>query len=245
MNSVIHGDLFEELTKIKMKTVNMILTDLPYNLTKLQWDTELDMRKLWDLFNHVLKDDGVVVMTTTQPFTTVVINSNKKQFKQNLIWLKTRPSNVFNAKKMFMNWHEDVLVFYNKLPTYNPQMIDGEPYYRKNYSQEREKGIYHKTGEKEIWERKNKGERYPKTVLEFSNPNRNSLHPTQKPVKLFEYLIKTYTNKGDLVLDCCAGSGTTGIACKNTDRNYILIEKELKYYQVILERLNQHEVIVN
>jgi site-specific DNA-methyltransferase (adenine-specific) len=235
--SIINGDFYEELLKIRMNTVDMILTDLPYNTTKLEWDNELDLKKMWDLFNHVLKDNGVVVMTSIQPFTTQLINSNPKQFKQMLVWLKTRPSNVFNAKKMFMNWHEDILVFYNELPTFNPQMVKGEAYKKIHHLQEREKGVYNKTGEKDGHVSESKGERYPKTVLEFSNPNHNTVHPTQKPVELFEYLIKTYSNEGDTILDCCAGSGTTGEACKNTNREYTLIEKEEKYYEIIKERL--------
>ncbi len=236
-NQVICGNFYDELLKIRTNTIDVILTDLPYNTTKLNWDNELDLRKMWDLFNHVLKDNGVIILTSIQPFTTQLINSNPKMFKQMLVWLKTRPSNVFNAKKMFMNWHEDILVFYNKLPTFNPQMVEGTPYYKKSTLQQREKGVYSKTGEKDGYEFINKGERYPKTVLEFSNPNNHTVHPTQKPVELFEYLIKTYTNEGDIVLDCCAGSGTTAIACINTNRNYICIEKEPKYYDIIKERI--------
>ena len=235
--SIINGDCLEEMPKMAKGSVDMILTDLPYEITKLNWDTPIDLTSMWNCFNHVLKDNGVVVMTTAQPFTTKIINSNTKMFKQNLIWLKTRPSNVFNAKKMFMNWHEDILVFYNKLPTFNPQMRDGTPYKKIQHIQKRETGIYNKTGEKDGYISKNKGERYPTTVLEFTNPNHNTIHPTQKPVPLFEYLIKTYSNEGDTVLDCCAGSGTTGVACNNTNRKYILIEKEKGYYDTIINRL--------
>lgn len=237
MSDIINGNFYEELLKIRINTIDMILTDLPYNTTKLEWDNELDLRKMWDLFNHVLKDTGVIVMTSIQPFTTQLINSNPKMFKQMLVWLKTRPSNVFNAKKMFMNWHEDILVFYNELPTFNPQMTKGESYKKIHHLQERKKGVYDKTGEIDGHISESKGERYPKTVLEFSNPNHNTVHPTQKPVKLFEYLIKTYSNEGNMILDCCAGSGTTGEACNNTNRNYTLIEKEEKYYNIIKDRL--------
>lgn len=236
-NEIINDDFFNVLPKIQMKSVNMVLTDLPYAITKLGWDTPINLIEMWNLFNHVLKDDGVVVMTTTQPFTTKVINSNSKMFKQNLIWLKTRPSNVFNAKKMFMNWHEDILVFYNNLPTFNPQMIEGHSYKKVHYLQEREKGIYNKTGEKDGHISENHGLLYPSTVIQTSNPNHNTEHPTQKPVELFEYLIKTYSNENDLILDCCAGSGTTAIACINTNRNYICIEKDENYFNIMKNRI--------
>jgi len=238
---IIQGDCLTELQKIPANSVDMILTDLPYGKTLLEWDSSMNLSKLWELFHQVIKDNGVIALTSSQPFTSKLILSNIKEFKTELIWLKTRPSNVFNAKKMFMNWHESVLIFYNTLPTFNPQMIKGDPYFRKNYTQKRELGIYNKTSEVNGWERKNNGERYPNTILKFSNDNHNSLHPTQKPVKLFEYLIKTYTNEGDTILDCCAGSGTTAIACINTKREYIVIEREEKYCDVITNRVRKSQ----
>lgn len=244
IQEIVLGDCLDELEdyiQTDPYSINLLLTDLPYEKTKLGWDTQFDLKRFWNIIPKLMTNNGAVVMTTSQPFTTKVINSQPDLFKQNLIWLKTRPSNVFNAKKMFMNWHEDILVFYYNLPTFNPQMVKGEPYYRKNYSQDRSLGIYDKTGEHEVWERENKGERYPKSVLEFSNPNHNSLHPTQKPVELFEYLIKTYSNEGDTVLDCCAGSGTTAIACLNTKRNYICIEKEPKYFEIMKKRISEND----
>ena len=240
MNNTIFGDCLEKMKDITANSIDMILTDLPYNVTLMDWDKSINLSKLWDLFHYVLKENGVIALTSRQPFTSKLILSNEKEFKTELIWLKTRPSNVFNAKKMFMNWHESVLIFYNKLPTFNPQMIKGDPYFRKNYTQKRELGIYHKTGEIDGWERENKGERYPNTILKFSNSNHNSLHPTQKPVKLFEYLIKTYTNENDLILDCCSGSGTTAIACINTNRNYICIEKNREHYEKSIIRIKNH-----
>jgi site-specific DNA-methyltransferase (adenine-specific) len=239
INKIINADCLEEMPKMAKGSVDMILTDLPYEKTKLEWDTPIDLTSMWNCFNHVLKENGVVVMTTQQPFTTKVIKSNLEMYKQQLIWLKTRPSNVFNAKKMFMNWHEEILIFYKKLPTFNPQMEQGKPYKKTHYLQQREKGVYNKTGEKDGHISESNGTRYPKTVLEISNPNKNSLHPTQKPVPLFEYLIKTYSNEGDTVLDCCAGSGTTGVACKKTNRGYTLIEKEKIYYDMIIKRIEE------
>lgn len=164
-------------------------------------------------------------------------------FRQHLIWLKTRPTNVFNAKKQFMKWHEDICVFYKKLPTFHPQMrTDGQfsqaKVQRKNH--DRSDGVFGKTGEKKDYvHESNGGLFYPKTVLEFSNVNGHKhFHPTQKPVALMEYLIRTYTNEGDVILDNTMGSGTTGVACKNTNRNFIGIEKEPKYFEIAKRRLD-------
>lgn len=236
-NQVIHGDFYEELPKIQHHSIDMILTDLPYNTTKLEWDTELNLREMWNLFDHVLKDKGVIVLTSVHPFTAELVMSNRDMYRQELIWLKTRPSNFLNAKKQFMKWHESILIFYKELPTYNPQMIEGTKYVKVEHKQDRMKGVYRKTGEKAGYVSRSDGLHYPKTVIEISNPNQNSLHPTQKPVKLYEYLIKTYTNEGEIILDCCAGSGTNAIACINTNRKYICIEKEKKYYDIILDRI--------
>lgn len=231
------GDCLEEMKRIDDYSVNMVMTDLPYEKTKLGWDTPIDLEKFWYQIKRIMKQGGCVVMTTQQPFTTKMINSQPNLFKQILVWLKTRPSNVFNAKKMFMNWHEDILVFYDELPTFNPQMIKGHSYRKVHYLQPREKGVYNKTGEKDGHISENNGLLYPSTVIQVSNPNHNTTHPTEKPVKLFEYLIKTYTNEGDLVLDCCSGSGTTAEACINTNRNFIVIEKDLEYFNKTKERV--------
>ena len=141
-----------------------------------------------------------------------------------------------------MNWHETISIFYNKLPTYNPQLEQGKPYKKINYLQNRSTGIYGKTGEKENYQHDNKGTRYPKTILEFSNPNNNSLHPTQKPVALLEYLIKTYTNENDTVLDFTMGSGSTGVACKNLNRNFIGIEMDKNYFDIAKNRIELERI---
>ena len=183
-------------------------------------------------------------MFSSQPFTSILLASNLKLYKQEIIWLKTRPTNVLNAKKMFMKWHENILIFYNKLPIFNPQMrtdgiFTGKKTQRMNT--DRSKGTLGKTGEKKDYVHEgNNGLFYPKTVLEFSNVNIPSLHPTQKPVALCEYLIKTYTNENNLVLDNCAGSFTTSIACDNTKRNWICIEKESNYCEIGLNRVNKN-----
>ena len=238
-SQIILGDFYEELPKIRTKTVDMILTDLPYNVTQNKWEVKLDLIRMWDLFHHVLKDDGVVVLTSQQPFTTDLIQSNRKEFKYDLVWNKKLKSGHLNAKKMPLRIHESILVFYKNQCCYNPQKEIGEK------SHSIGKAQFHKTnnGYGEHYYVDNSEEygnlKYPSSIIEFQKPHpSSSLHPTQKPVKLFEYLIKTYTNEGDIVLDCCAGSGTTAKACINTNRNYICIEKEPQYTDIILQRVN-------
>ena len=232
-------DALEFMQKIEDNSIDLILCDLPYGMTACKWDTIIDLEKMWKEMLRISKEDCAMVFTASQPFTSKLIMSNPELFRYELIWLKTRPSNVFNAKKMFMKWHENILIFYKELPTFNPIMFQGKSYVKKHYLQEREKGIFGKTGEKEGHISANNGMFYPKTVIEVSNPNHNSLHPTQKPVELFEYLIKTYSNEGDLVMDCVVGSGTTAIACVNTKRNFICNDNNLEYVKIANERLTK------
>lgn len=235
-NQVIHGDCLIEMKKIPDKSIDMILCDLPYGTTACKWDTIIPFEPLWEQYKRVIKDNGAIVLTASQPFTSALVMSNPKMFKYELVWVKTRPSGFLNAKKMPLRNHENIIVFYKKPPVYNPQFTKGKPYYKKavSNSQTLNYGSYDSTGI--IWN--NPGRRHPTSVLTIANDNHKSLHPTQKPVALFEYLIKTYTNEGDTVLDNAAGSGTTGIACINTNRNYILIEKEKEYIDIINNRLS-------
>ena len=240
INKIHHGNCLELMQKITEKSIDMILCDLPYGYTACQWDSIIPLDKLWIQYERIIKDNGAIVLTSSQPFTSMLVTSNPKLFRYELIWLKTRPSNVFNANKMFMKWHENVLIFYKKLPTYNPQMRNGHSYKKVHYLQQREKGIYGKTGEKDKHISKNNGLLHPKTVIEISNPNHKSLHPTQKPLELFEYLIKTYSNKDDLILDNCIGSGTTAEACLKTNRKFIGIELEEKYVAISNTRIKKY-----
>lgn len=233
------------MKKIPDKSVDMILCDLPYGTTACKWDIVIPFNSLWEQYKRIIKDNGAIVLFGTEPFTSELILSNIKLYRQKLTWLKTRPTNVFNAKKQFMNWTEDICVFYKKLPTYNPQMrTDGVFTGKKvqHTNTNREDGVLGSTGEKEGYVHEpNDGLFYPKTVLEYSNVNhgKQCLHPTQKPVALCEYLIKTYTNENDIVLDNCMGSGSTGVACLNTKRNFIGIELNEKYFEVAKERINR------
>jgi site-specific DNA-methyltransferase (adenine-specific) len=226
-------------------SIDMILCDLPYGTTKCKWDVIIPFESLWTQYNRIIKENGAIVLFGTEPFTSNLILSNLEMYRQKLTWLKTRPTNVFNAKKQFMNWTEDIVVFYKKLPTYNPQMrTDGEftgaKIQRNNH--DRSNGVFQKTGEKKNYvHESNGGLFYPKTVLEYSNVNhgRNCYHPTQKPVDLLEYLIRTYTNENDIVLDNSMGSGSTGIACLNTKRSFIGIELDEAYFGIAQDRIRE------
>jgi site-specific DNA-methyltransferase (adenine-specific) len=245
MINLINDDCLKAMQDIPNGSIDMILCDLPYGTTKCKWDMIIPFESLWIQYNRIIKENGAIVLFGTEPFTSNLILSNLEMYRQKLTWLKTRPTNVFNAKKQFMNWTEDIVVFYKKLPTYNPQMrTDGEftgaKIQRNNH--DRSNGVFQKTGEKKNYvHESNGGLFYPKTVLEYSNVNhgRNCYHPTQKPVDLLEYLIRTYTNENDIVLDNSMGSGSTGIACLNTKRSFIGIELDEAYFGIAQDRIRE------
>lgn len=241
MNKIIQGDCLEVMKDIPDKSIDMILCDLPYGTTQNKWDSVIPLGHLWKEYERIIKTNGVIALTSHGVFTAQLIMSNTVLFKYKLTWVKSKATNFLNSKKQPLRKHEDVCIFYrNKSyqPTYNPQMSEGEPYNR-GYRKNQLTGSY---GEFNSTEIKSEGKRYPSDVIYFKTAESEGkvFHPTQKPVALFEYLIKTYTNEGDLVLDNCAGSGTTGVACKNTNRNYILIEKEPEYIEIINKRLNNY-----
>ena len=238
INEVYNEDCLIGMKKIKDKSIDMILCDLPYETTACDWDTIIPFDKLWEQYERIIKDNGAIVLTSKQPFTSKLISSNYKLFRQELIWLKTRPSNFMNAKKMYMSWHENVLIFYKKLPTFNRQMIQGKEREEKIKKIDRKKSVYGETGEKADYKFNNNGLKNPNTILEFSNSNSNSLHPTQKPVALFKHLLKIYSNEGDIVLDNCMGSGTTAVACKELNRSFIGFEISEEYFKIIIKRLD-------
>jgi len=221
------------------KSVDMILCDLPYGTTACKWDEIIPFEPLWKQYERIIKDNGAIVLTASQPFTTKLINSNIKLFRYEWIWEKDQGVNFMMAKKQPLKSHENILIFYKKQPIYNPQMIDvGKEWIKKDTGNTYRE---HLGLQEQPYNKKSKGTlRYPKTVIKQSNEKINRLHPTQKPVDLFEYLIKTYTNEGALVLDNCAGSFTTAVACDNTNRNWICIEKEEKYCNIGLTRINDN-----
>jgi len=238
-NKIIKGDCLEVMKDIPDKYIDMILCDLPYGTTACSWDEIIPLDKLWEQYERVIKDKGIIILNAIQPFTSKLIISNIKLFKYALHWNKKSHSNPLLSKKQPLRIMEDICIFYKKFGVYNPQMIEGLPY-KKDYGYKK-----HSTksfGKTDLIDSDNKtGLRYPSNLIEIptNKNNRKYNHPTQKPLALFEYLIKTYTNEGDLVLDNCAGSGTTGVACNNLNRNFILIEKEEKYIKIIEERLGQ------
>lgn len=233
MIEIKQGDCLELMKDIPDGSIDMILCDLPYGTTRNKWDSIIPLNPLWEQYERVIKDNGAIVLTAQTPFDKVLGVSNLKLLKYEWIWQKEAGTGFLNAKKMPLKDHENILVFYKKLPTYNPQMRTGfKPYtttkghHGTNYGAD--KGATTSSN----------GERYPLTIMKFSR-DANKLHPTQKPVALFEYLIKTYTNEGDLVLDNCMGSGTTAVACKNTNRNFIGFELDETYFNIAKERLNE------
>jgi site-specific DNA-methyltransferase (adenine-specific) len=218
-------------------SIDMILCDLPYGVTKNSWDSVIDLTELWKQYNRITKENAAIVLFGQDKFSARLMLSNEKYHRYNLIWQKTSPTGFLNANKMPLRAHEDILVFYRKPPVYNPQKTSG---HERKVSLQKHKVNSVKTtnyGEHEM-KSYDSTERFPTSVLRFkTDKQKSSLHPTQKPVSLLECLIKTYTNVGYTVLDNAAGSGSTGVACENTNRNYILIEKEQKYIDIINNRL--------
>ena len=235
INKVIQGDCLEVMLNISNKSIDMILCDLPYGTTACKWDTVIPFEPLWKEYKRIIKDNGAVVLFGNQPFTSIAIVSNLEMFKYCWVWNKVRLSGFQIAKYRPMMQHEDICVFSKGKLKYYPQMIESKKRISWCVNKSESSPLKYNDGIKRQY-----NEYYPKSILKFTKPNpKEYLHPTQKPVALFEYLIKTYTNKGDLVLDNCAGSGTTGVACKNLNRNFILIEKEKKYCDIAIKRINE------
>ena len=228
---LIHGDCLEVMKPIPDGSVDMILCDLPYGATRNKWDSVIPFDKLWAEYKRVCS--GAVVLTDAQPFTSALIMSNLSWFKQSLVWKKNIASNFLNANRQHLSRHEDVIVFAKNQPVFNKQMLNGSPYVQKRKGKDDSGDNYGRVNKR--IDTINAGVRNPISVLEFDREV--GLHPTQKPVALMEYLIKTYTNEGDTVMDNCMGSGTTGVACLNTGRRFIGIEKDDKYFEIAKKRI--------
>lgn len=199
--------------------------------TRNKWDTVIPLDKLWEQYERIIKGNGAIVLTSAQPFTSFLVMSNLKLFRYDFTWDKKQITGFLNAKKMPLRRHEDILVFYKKLPVYNPQFTEGAPYSIKRT---------HATsnyGEQSTNETVNEGKRYPTSILQIPQVREKDGHPTQKPVALFEYLIRTYTNEGEIVLDNCMGSGTTAVAAVRTNRKFIGFELEPEYVRIANQRL--------
>jgi len=242
INKTYFGDSLELMDDIDDKSVDCIFSDPPYNSTLAKWDKEkIDLEKMWKQYKRIIKDNGVILLFAQTPFDKILGASNLKMLRYEWIWEKTQATGFQNAKKMPMKSHENILVWYTKLPTYNPQKTTGHKpvnSYTKYISTQNNTELYGKMN-KEI---KGGGEtdRYPRSVLKFSSDKQNNyLFSVQKPIKLCEYFVKTYTNEGDLILDNFSGSGTIGLAAKNLNRNYIMMDNDIKLYEMSKTRVGE------
>ena len=242
MTQLYQGDCLEVMKNIPDNSIDMILCDLPYGTTACKWDIIIPFNLLWKQYNRIIKDNGAIVLFAKQPFTSQLVNSNLKYFRYELIWQKDKGTDFGNANRKPLNSHENILVFYKKQPTYNKQLFSGKPYTKKNYKNNDDSDLNFKSDNSGIWV--NNGFRTPTSVIKYARDNihkGSNLHPTQKPVALLEYLIKTYTNEGEIVLDNCMGSGSTGMACINNNRNFIGIELDEKYFNIARERIEKYD----
>jgi site-specific DNA-methyltransferase (adenine-specific) len=252
-NEIWLGDCLELMKNISDKSIDCILCDLPYNTTACHWDKLIPFEPLWAQYKRIIKDNGAIVLFGSQPFTSMLIMSNLKMFKYEWIWDREIPSGHLNVKIMPLKYHENILVFSNRTHIFNRQFTPKDKAnqrpnkYKCLAERDSKRGVI--INEKEVFgvhniayaKDNNDTMCNPKSIISFSNSKLNRQHPTQKPVALCEYLIKTYTNEGDLVLDNCAGSGTTGVACLNTNRQFILIEKEENYFNIIKTRIAKRQ----
>ena len=230
---IINGDCLEVMKSIPDGSVDMILTDPPYGTTACKWDSVIDFDLMWEQLNRIIKPNGAIVLFGSEPFSSALRMSNIKNYKYDWIWQKPQGVNPLLAKKQPLNDIEYVHTFYKKAPTYNPQFSEGNPYIISRDKKDRIMEIQNlKTKPTTTI---NKGKRFPKRILQFKQER--GLHPTQKPVPLMEYLIKTYTNEKETVLDFTMGSGTTGVACKNLNRNFIGIELDQEYFDIAKQRI--------
>lgn len=240
------GDCLEIMKDIPNKSIDMILCDLPYGTTACKWDNIIPFDELWEQYNRIIKENGAIVLFGSEPFSTKLRMSNLKMYKYDWIWEKTTPSNIALANKQPLKYHEIISVFYKKQPTYNKQMIkrdeNGIKRLKNKNNPIRFSGtdINGNKGKKTQYDINRYDEEYknPSSMLKFK-VERNRLHPTQKPILLLEYLIKTYTNENETVLDNCMGSGSTGVACKHTNRNFIGIELDDNYFEIAKKRIEE------
>ena len=246
INKVYNEDCLIGMEKIKDKSIDMILCDLPYGTTECKWDSIIPLDKLWKQYERIIKDDGAIVLTATQPFASLLVSSNLKMFKYDWIWEKDQGANFINVNNEPLKKHESILVFSKgtiankslRRMNYNPQGLIPCEIKKTNVNKRKKDGFIGKRKNFQ-GEYKQKFKNYPSSILNYKRDR--GLHPTQKPVELFKYLIRTYTNKDDIVLDNCMGSGTTAVACIKSERNFIGFENDTThgYYNIILERIEE------
>ncbi len=242
LNKIFNEDCLEGMARIPDESVDLILCDLPYGTTQCKWDAVIPFPALWAQYERIIKKDGVIVLTAAQPFTSALVMSNPKLFRYSWVWEKSKATGYLNAKKRPLCAHEDVLVFSKKAPRYYPQMTEGAPYSKGTAL--RPTAVY---GTQKVTTVESKdGKRYPRSVQYFKTAESEGLvlHPTQKPVSLFEYLIRTYTREGQVVLDNCMGSGTTALACLATNRNFIGFELDPEYFERCTGRIDEYVALL-
>lgn len=242
ITKLLQGDCLELMKKIPDNSVDMILCDLPYGLTHNKDDKPISFDELWKQYNRVIRDNGAILLFGQGTFYIDLVNSNRKIFRYDLIWDKILTSGFLNANKMPLRQHEQIAVFYKKLPTFNPQFSQGKPLHSKGMSYKNKSVKNQNYGKYTITDDSRKGStlKYPTSILQFAKPHPSiSKHRTEKPIALLEYLIKTYTNENEIILDNCMGSGTTGIACVNTNRNFIGVELDENYFNIAKDRIEK------
>lgn len=245
MYELLNGDCLELMKNIPDRSVDLVLCDLPYQRTQNQWDIMIPVDELWKQYNRIIKDNGCIALFADGMFMAELMMSNKKMWKYNLVWDKVLPSGFLNANRMPLRSHEEICIFYKKQPTYNPQKVKGKPNHSKGSPKDYENNNYGDFGfvdnSRELGDMK-----HPVSIVRFSKPHPSvSVHPTQKSVEVCEWLIKSYTNEGMMVLDNCMGSGTTGVACVNTDRNFIGIELDEGYFEIAKNRIEEADITKN
>lgn len=237
-----NSDCLEIMNTIEDKSIDMICCDLPYGLTQNRLDVVIPFEPLWEQYERIIKDDGCIALFGQGLFYIDLVNSNRKLFRYDLVWDKVLTSGFLNAKRMPLRQHEQIAIFYKKLPIYNPQFTQGKPLHGKGVSymnkelKNQNYGDFHATEDV----RKGSTEKYPTSILKFPKPHPSiAKHRTEKSVGCLEWLIKTYTNEGDTVMDNCMGAGSCGIACKNTNRNFIGMEIDENYFKIAKDRINE------
>ena len=244
LNKIYLGDCLERMTEIEDNSVDLILTDLPYGVTNHKSDIIIPFEPLWEQYKRVLKSNGVVALFAQGIFYVDLVCSNREWFKYDLVWDKILTTGFLNANKMPLRSHEQIAIFYNGIPTYNPQKTEGKPLHSKGTAYKTKESVNNNYGDYEVLECDlTNTKKFPKSILTFQKPHPSvAQHRTEKAIPLLEWLIKTYTNKGEVVLDSCCGSGTTCVACMNTKRNYIGIEKDAEIYERAKKRLCRENV---
>ena len=238
INKIYNEDCLIGMQRIPDKSIDAIICDLPYGTTKCKWDSIIPFDKFWEQYNRIIKDNGAIVLFGREPFSSKVRLSNENNYRYDWIWEKSKATNFLFAKQMPLIAHEDIMIFYNKLPTYNPQKTKGKPY-NKGIEKRNEIEAVGKIGNGNLIINES-GDRNPRSVIYFRTAeSEGKFHPTQKPISLIEYLILTYSNENDIVLDNTFGSCTTGIACINTNRNFIGIENNMDYFNISLKRVEE------